>query len=108
MHTSSGHGGCPCYSCQSGRSHFPSPILCFFPGTNQKGEKTTTQTGNESQRNNNNKNNEKGSDYEISVVNLDTQTQFSLVLELHRWLQNDRRDGGEGFACLPGKPPDLI
>jgi len=39
MHTSSGHGGCPCYSCQSGRSHFPSSILCFFPGSNEKGKK---------------------------------------------------------------------
>ncbi len=41
MHTSSGHGGCPCYSCQSGRSHFPSSILCFFPGLSQKGGKTS-------------------------------------------------------------------
>jgi ATP-dependent exoDNAse (exonuclease V) alpha subunit len=84
----------------------PPRFFVFFLGSNQKGKiKKTTQTGNEAQRNNNNN---KGSDYEISVVSLDTQTQVALVLELHRRLQNDRRDGGEGFACLPGKPPDLI
>jgi hypothetical protein len=89
----------------------PFPLLdsLFFPWikTKKEGGKKTTQTGNEAQRNNNN-NNKKGSDYEISVVSLDTQTQVALVLELHRRLQNDRRDGGQGFACLPGKPPDLI
>jgi hypothetical protein len=87
----------------------PFPLLdsLFFPWIKPKrGEKKKTQTGNEAQRNNNNNN--KGSDYEISVISLDTQTQVALVLELHRRLQDDRRDGGEGFACLPVKPPDLI
>jgi hypothetical protein len=82
----------------------PFPLLdsLVFPWIKPKRRKEkTTQKGNEAQRNN--KNNEKGSDYEISVVSLDTQTLVALVLELHRRLQNDRRDGGEGFACLPGE-----
>jgi hypothetical protein len=86
----------------------PPRFFVFSLDQNQKGKKKKTQTGNEAQRNNNNNNNKKGSDYEISVVSLDTQTQVALGLELHRRLQNDKRDGGEGFACLPGKPPDLI
>jgi hypothetical protein len=86
----------------------PPRFFVFSLDQTKKEKRKTTEIRNEAQRNNNNKNNEKGSDYEISVVSLDTQTQVALVLELHRRLQNDRRDGGEGFAYLPGKPPDLI